>query len=82
MQHTLNWKEISAQGLLERINREVMQPMFGIAVYEYPEDGIIADNGAWEYSRELTENLLHTEDVVESVTKLLAQEGYIENTNS
>tara|TARA_B100000929_G_scaffold290939_1_gene286739 strand:- start:5829 stop:6080 length:252 start_codon:yes stop_codon:yes gene_type:complete len=79
---TIDWQEITAHGLLEKINDRVLAPVMGFRLYEYPGEGLVADNGAWEFSPELTETMLHKEEVVERVQQMLQQEGYIENTNS
>lgn len=84
-QVAVNWTEISNLGLLQRINREVMHPL-GLAIYR-DEDGtsdgaLVADNGVWEYSPEVTNRILSDEDVVTAINKLLNQEGTYENINS
>lgn len=83
-QVAVNWTEISNLGLLQRINREVMHPL-GLAIYR-DEDGtsdgtLVADDGVWEYSPEVTNRILSDETVVTAINKLLNQEGTYENTN-
>lgn len=80
--NTIIWHKVSAQGLWDRINTEILRPTLGVEVFEYPEEGLVADNGVWEYSPELTQWLLNNEEIVDSVHQLLSKEGYIENFNS
>jgi hypothetical protein len=84
-QVAINWNEISDLGLLQRINKEVMHPL-GLAIYRNPEDGnspgaLVADDGVWEYSPEMTNRMLSNDEVAAKVQQLLAQEKQIENTN-
>lgn len=82
----LDWNEIAKLGLLQRINKEIMHPL-GLAVYRDPSDGssggaLIADDGVWEYSPEITSKILADDVVVERIRELLAQEENREDTNS
>lgn len=79
---TIDWQAVTELGLLDAINDRVLNPLMGFKIYHYPGEGFVADNGAWEYSPELTEYMLKKEEVVENVQQILQQEGYIENTNS
>ena len=51
----IDWNEASAQGLVERINTEILHPL-GLAMFRTPEDGsspglLIAEDGKWEYAQ-------------------------------
>lgn len=51
----LDWNEASRQGLVERINTEILHPL-GLAMCRTPEDGmspglLIAEDGKWEYAQ-------------------------------
>ena len=85
-QVAINWTEISDLGLLQRINTEVMHPL-GLAIYRNSEDGnspgaLVADDGVWEYSPEMTNRMLSNSEVAKKIQQLLVQEEHIENTNS
>jgi hypothetical protein len=74
----IDWNEISELGLLQRINREIMHPL-GLALYRNVDDGsssgaLIADDGVWEYSPEITKKILSDDEVVLRVQQLLNQE--------
>lgn len=50
----IDWNEASRQGLVERINTEILHPL-GLAMFRTPEDGaspglLIAEDGKWEYA--------------------------------
>lgn len=50
----IDWNEASRQGLVERINTEILHPL-GLAMFRTPEDGVspgllIAEDGKWEYA--------------------------------
>ncbi|QJT79594.1 hypothetical protein [Kosakonia sp. MUSA4] len=50
----LDWNQLSAMGLLERINREILHPI-GLAAYRNPQDGtsggaLVSPDGKWEYA--------------------------------
>jgi hypothetical protein len=51
----IDWNEASRQGLIERINTEILHPL-GLAMCRTPEDGtspglLIAEDGQWEYAQ-------------------------------
>ena len=79
-QVTVDTHRITNSHILERINLEVMNPI-GFAIY-YNAGSLVADDGVWEYSPELTNRILRDEEVATQIQQLLAQEEYIENTNS
>jgi hypothetical protein len=81
----VNWTEISNLGLLQKINKEIMHPL-GLAIYRQ-EDGtshgaLVADDGVWEFSPDVTIRILSDEDVVTAINKLLNREEVHENINS
>lgn len=50
----IDWNEASRQGLVERINTEILHPL-GLAMFRTAEDGVspgllIAEDGKWEYA--------------------------------
>lgn len=57
----LDWNELSALGLIVRINAEILHPL-GLAIFRDPASGIsagamIAPDGKWEYAPDLIEGL-------------------------
>lgn len=57
----LDWNELSALGLIVRINAEILHPL-GLAIFRDPASGIsagamIAPDGKWEYAPEIIEGL-------------------------
>ncbi|WP_425456731.1 DUF7415 domain-containing protein [Brenneria rubrifaciens] len=53
----IDWNEISARGLLQTINEELLHPL-GLAVFRDPETGVsagalISNDGQWEYDKTL-----------------------------
>lgn len=51
----IDWNEAGRQGLIERINTEILHPL-GLAMFRTPEDGaspglLIAEDGRWEYAQ-------------------------------
>ncbi|KZP78011.1 hypothetical protein A3460_22260 [Enterobacter roggenkampii] len=57
----LDWNELSALGLIVRINAEILHPL-GLAIFRDPDSGIsagamIAPDGKWEYAPEIIEGL-------------------------
>lgn len=55
----VSWNELSARGLLIRINKEILHPV-GLAVFRDPKTGIsqgalIAPDGVWEYDQLVSE---------------------------
>lgn len=51
----IDWNEASRQGLIERINTEILHAL-GLALCRTPEDGVspgllIAEDGKWEYAQ-------------------------------
>ena len=51
----IDWNEASRQGLIERINTEILHPL-GLAMCRTPEDGgspglLVAEDGLWEYAQ-------------------------------
>lgn len=54
----VSWNELSARGLLLRINKEILHPV-GLAVFRDPKTGIsqgalIAPGGVWEYDQSVS----------------------------
>lgn len=54
----VSWNELSARGLLIRINKEILHPV-GLAVFRDPKTGIsqgalIAPDGVWEYDQSVS----------------------------
>lgn len=54
----VSWNELSARGLLVRINKEILHPV-GLAVFRDPKTGIsqgalIAPDGVWEYDQSVS----------------------------
>ncbi|ESN16878.1 hypothetical protein L370_00224 [Enterobacter sp. MGH 24] len=54
----VSWNELSARGLLIRINNEILHPI-GLAVFRDPKTGIsqgalIAPDGVWEYDQSVS----------------------------
>lgn len=57
----LDWNELSALGLIVRINAEILHPL-GLAIFRDPDSGIsagamIAPDGKWEYAPDVIEGL-------------------------
>ncbi|HCD2544011.1 TPA: hypothetical protein NDV73_001665 [Klebsiella pneumoniae] len=57
----LDWNELSALGLIVRINAEILHPL-GLAIFRDPANGIsagavIAPDGKWEYAPNVIEGL-------------------------
>lgn len=57
----LDWSELSALGLIARINAEILHPL-GLAIFRDPASGIsagamIAPDGKWEYAPDVIEGL-------------------------
>ncbi|ORT63594.1 hypothetical protein B7C44_19520 [Klebsiella pneumoniae] len=57
----LDWNELSALGLIVRINAEILHPL-GLAIFRDPASGIsagamIAPDGKWEYAPDVIEGL-------------------------
>lgn len=57
----LDWNQLSALGLIIRINAEILHPL-GLAVFRDPTSGIsagamIAPDGKWEYAPEIIEGM-------------------------
>lgn len=57
----LDWNQLSALGLVVRINAEILHPL-GLAVFRDPASGIsagamIAPDGKWEYAPEIIEGM-------------------------
>ena len=82
----IDWNEISELGLLQKINREIMHPL-GLAIYRDPSSStsggaLIADDGVWEYSPEITNKILDDDEVVLRVQQMLIKEGQIEDPDS
>lgn len=55
---TIDWNKASELGLIQRINKEILHPL-GLAMSRNPVTGVsenllIADDGFWEYSPEIT----------------------------
>ncbi|HFF8551742.1 TPA: hypothetical protein ACGEYE_000463 [Klebsiella variicola] len=55
----LNWNELSALGLIVRINAEILHPL-GLAIFRNPDSGIsagamIAPDGKWAYAPDVIE---------------------------
>ena len=53
----INWNKMSDLGLIQRINKDILHPL-GLAMTRNPENGssesiLIADNGVWEYSKDI-----------------------------
>ncbi|EEJ2305378.1 hypothetical protein YI53_003479 [Salmonella enterica subsp. enterica] len=51
----VSWNELSARGLIVRINKEILHPI-GLAVFRDPNTGIsqgalISPDGIWEYDQ-------------------------------
>lgn len=54
----VSWNELSARGLIVRINKEILHPI-GLAVFRDPNIGIsqgalIAPDGVWEYDQSVS----------------------------
>ncbi|EPE6073673.1 DUF7415 domain-containing protein [Enterobacter hormaechei] len=54
----MSWNELSARGLLVRINKEILHPV-GLAVFRDHKTGIsqgalIAPDGVWEYDQSVS----------------------------
>lgn len=54
----VSWNELSARGLIVRINKEILHPI-GLAVFRDPKTGIsqgalIAADGVWEYDQSIS----------------------------
>lgn len=54
----VSWNELSARGLIVRINKEILHPI-GLAVFRDPNTGIskgalIAPDGVWEYDQSIS----------------------------
>lgn len=57
----LDWNQLSALGLIVRINAEILHPL-GLAIFRDPASGIsagamIAPDGKWEYAPDVIEGL-------------------------
>ena len=57
----LDWNQLSALGLIVRINAEILHPI-GLAIFRDPASGIsagamIAPDGKWEYAPDVIEGL-------------------------
>lgn len=57
----LDWNQLSALGLIFRINAEILRPL-GLAIFYDPASGIsagamIAPDGKWEYAPDVIEGL-------------------------
>ncbi|MFL3234903.1 MazG-like family protein [Klebsiella pneumoniae] len=57
----VDWNELSALGLIVRINAEILHPL-GLAIFRDPASGIsagamIAPDGKWEYEPDIIEGL-------------------------
>ena len=83
--NTIDWNEISDLGLLQRINREIMHPL-GLAVYRDPSNGssggaMVADDGVWEYSPEITNKILSDDEVVVRVSEMVENYKQMELQN-
>lgn len=57
----LDWNELSALGLIVRINAEILHPL-GLAIFRDPASGIsagamIAPDGKWEYAPDVIKGL-------------------------
>ena len=57
----LDWNQLSALGLIVRINAEILHPL-GLAIFRDPASGIsagvmIAPDGKWEYTPDVIEGL-------------------------
>lgn len=57
----LDWNELSALGLIVRINAEILHPL-GLAIFRNPASGtsagaMIAPDGKWEYAPDVIEGL-------------------------
>ncbi|EHX3046545.1 hypothetical protein K6S25_001998 [Salmonella enterica] len=55
--HWLDWNQLSALGLIVRINKEILHPM-GLALFRDPESGVsdgalIAPDGKWHYADDI-----------------------------
>ncbi|EPG3149907.1 DUF7415 domain-containing protein [Klebsiella pneumoniae] len=54
----MSWNELSARGLIVRINKEILHPI-GLAVFRDPNTGIsqgalIAHDGMWKYDQSIS----------------------------
>ena len=83
--YAVDWNEIADLGLLQRINREIMNPL-GLAVYRDPSNGtsggaMIADDGVWEYSPEITNKILDDDEVVVRVSEMVENYKQMELQN-
>jgi len=57
----LDWNELSALGLIVRINAEILHPL-GLAIFRDPDSGIsagamIASDGKWDYAPDVIDGL-------------------------
>ncbi|PNL55924.1 hypothetical protein CEP65_006420 [Enterobacter hormaechei] len=55
--HWLDWNQLSALGLIVRINKEILHPM-GLALFRDQESGVsdgalIAPDGKWHYADDI-----------------------------
>nr|NWO38664.1 hypothetical protein [Citrobacter freundii] len=55
--HWLDWNQLSALGLIVRVNKEILHPM-GLALFRDPESGVsdgalIAPDGKWNYADDI-----------------------------
>ncbi|WP_436859591.1 DUF7415 domain-containing protein [Citrobacter tructae] len=55
--HWLDWNQLSALGLIVRVNKEILHPM-GLALFRDPESGVsdgalIAPDGKWHYADDI-----------------------------
>jgi hypothetical protein len=70
---TIDWNKASELGLIQRINKEILHPL-GLAMTRNPETGIsenllIADDGLWEYSPEITLKPILTNTEIQNLIK-------------
>ncbi|EPQ0920553.1 DUF7415 domain-containing protein [Klebsiella oxytoca] len=54
----MSWNELSARGLIVRINKEILHPI-GLAVFRDPKIGIsqgalVSPDGVWEYDQSVS----------------------------
>ncbi|EFR7740873.1 hypothetical protein H1Z89_002334 [Salmonella enterica] len=55
--HWLDWNQLSALGLIVRVNKEILHPM-GLALFRDTESGVsdgalIAPDGKWHYADDI-----------------------------
>lgn len=71
---TINWKQASELGLVERINTEILHPL-GLAMCYDPSTGhsdalLLAKDGVWEYPEGETSLVLSVEDTKEKLSNM------------